>query len=426
MPLNEYPVWIEGLAATPGESGPLPARADVVVVGAGISGLAAARELARRAASVIVIEAQSLGWGASSRNGGMVLSGLKLDAAKLIKRYGRIQAQRMFAASLSAIALVEQIVAEEQIDCSFVRCGHLIVASKAAHQPGLESEAELLEREFGHPTSLVSAADLGTEIGSATFYGGLVDRSSAGMNPARYVAGLAAAARRAGARLFDQCPAQAITRDSSGFVIQTPRGTIRAAQVLIATGGYTGSATPKLQRRVIPIGSYIIATEPLPEALARELVPHGRMIYDTRNFLYYFRLTPDRRMLFGGRASFFPATNTTVRASAAILQRGMVAVFPQLRDTPIAYAWGGNVDFTFDMMPHAGQQDGMGYAIGYAGHGVALATYLGTQLGAALAGSSIENPFEQPLPRAPLGLYTGWPWFLPFAGLWYKLLDWVS
>jgi glycine/D-amino acid oxidase-like deaminating enzyme len=426
MPLNEYPVWAKGVAVLPSEPGPPPEHADVVVIGGGITGLAAARELARRGAAVVLLEARSFGWGASSRNGGMVLSGLKLDAAKLTKTYGHELAQRMFAASLDAITLVEQIVAEEQIDCNFSRCGHLVVASKPAHYRALAAESALLERDFGHSTQLVPAERLAEEIGSTVFYGGLVDPVSAGIQPALYVAGLAKAARRAGAALFDRTIATAIEREPAGFIVETARGPIRTNHVLMASGGYTGPAMPALRRRVIPIGSYIIATKPLPEALAHELSPRGRMIFDTRNFLYYFRITPDRRMLFGGRAGFFPETPSTVRVSADILRRGMIEVYPQLRDTPVEYAWGGNVDFTFDMMPHAGELGGLRYAIGYAGHGVALATYLGTQLGAELAGAAVENPFGQPLPGAPFGLYDGRPWFLPLAGMWYKFLDWVN
>jgi glycine/D-amino acid oxidase-like deaminating enzyme len=429
MSLKEYPVWTEGVAAPSGEQGPPPDRADVVIVGGGISGLAAARELARRTIATVLFESHTLGWGASSRNGGMVLTGLKLDAATLVERYGLDRARQMFNASLEAIALVERIVAEERIDCHFERCGHLVVASKPSHYRALADEVALLERDFGHCTQLIPPERLREEIGSQAFYGGWVDPVSAGVHPARYVAGLTEAAGRAGAQLFGQTPVVSIKRHpkrKGSWLVRTSQGSTEAGHVFVATGGYTGAATPLLRRRVIPIGSYIIATEPLPEALAQEISPRGRMIYDTRNFLYYFRLTPDRRMLFGGRAGFFPETPTTVRASADILRRGMVRIFPQLRDVGIAYAWGGNVDFTFDMMPHAGTVGGLHYAMGYAGHGVALATYFGTQMGAALAGDNIEFPFEQPLPGAPLGLYDGRPWFLPFAGAWYKLLDWLT
>jgi glycine/D-amino acid oxidase-like deaminating enzyme len=428
MHLKETPVWLEGAtfpAIDPAQ--PLTARADVAIVGGGYTGLAAARELARRGASVALLEARTLGWGASSRNGGMVLTGLKLEAEQLVAKYGLETAQRLFAASLKALDCVERIVAEEQIACDFARAGHLLLACKPAHFRAFAREAELLERDFGHTARVIQPGRLRDEIGSDAYAGGLVDEASAGVNPARYVAGLALAAKRAGAQLYQNAPVERIARAGSGWQLITPRGTVRASNVLLASGAYSGPATPALRRKIVPLGSYIIATEPLTESLEREVSPRNRMIFDSKRFLYYFRLTPDRRMLFGGRAGFFPETPATVRESAAILRRGMLQVYPQLRDARIEYAWGGTLDVTFDMMPHAGQLGGLHYAIGYAGHGVALATYLGGLLGACLAGEQVDNPFaELPFPGAPLGLYDGRPWFLPFVGAWYKFLDWVS
>jgi glycine/D-amino acid oxidase-like deaminating enzyme len=427
MPLKETPVWTEGVVfPTTAAALPLPDRADVAIVGGGFTGLSAARALARRGASVALLEERTFGWGASSRNGGMVLTGLKVEAEQLIAKYGRDAARRMFAASLASIDCVEGIVRDEAIDCDFARSGHLLLAYKPAHFRAMIHEAALLKREFGHSTHLVPRGELRGEIGSAAYHGGLADERSAGVNPARYVAGLARAAERAGAGLYDQTPAERIRRKGKEFRITTPRGELRATDVLIATGGYTGKATPALRRKIVPIGSYIIATAPLPQGLAREVSPRDRMMFDTKNFLYYFRLTPDRRMLFGGREGFFPETPATVCQSAEILRRGMLHVYPQLRDIPIEYAWGGTLDFAFDMMPHAGTLGGLHYALGYAGHGVAMATYLGANVAERIAGASNENPFaEIPFPGAPLGLYDGRPWFLPFAGAWYKFLDWV-
>src|SRR5262245_3536577 len=432
--LKETPVWTEGVAfPTTDPAQPLPVRVDVAVIGGGFTGLAAARALARSGASVAALEARSFGWGASSRNGGMVLTGLKVEADQLIACYGRAAARRMFAASLASIDCVEEIIREEAIDCGFARSGHLLLAYKPAHFRAFVHEAALLKREFDHTMRIVPPGELRAEIGSRAYHGGLVDETSAGVNPARYVAGLARAAQRAGAQLFDRTPVERIARDGAGthkghsYVVHTSRGALRAGAVFVATGGYTGPATPALRRRIIPIGSYIIATAPLPESLAREVSPRGRMMFDTKNFLYYFRLTPDHRMLFGGRAGFFPETPATVRQSAEILRRGMLKVYSQLRDTPVEYAWGGTLDFAFDMMPHAGALGGLHYALGYAGHGVAMATYLGAQVAAQIAGAPAENPFAGiSFPTAPLGLYDGRPWFLPFAGAWYKFLDWVS
>lgn len=424
---KEHSVWLEG-TQFPTCSQELPqGSVDVAVIGAGITGLAAARELARRGASVVVLERQSVGWGASSRNGGMVLTGLKLGAAELVEKYGLGRARRLFDASVAAIDCVEQIVREEQLDCCFERCGHLLVAAKPAHMQAIEAEAALLAQEFGHQTTIVEREQLATEIGSPRYYGGLVDPASAAVNPARYVAGLAQAALHAGAQIVEHAPVQRVVRERGDSWLATPQGMVRAKQVFVATGGYCGALTPTLQRKIFPLGSFIIATEPLPPALARELLPQGRMVFDSKHLLFYFRLTPDRRMLFGGRAAFFPESEATVRKSATILRRDMLSVFPQLREARIDYAWGGVLDVSFDLMPHIGQADGMHYAVGYAGHGVAMASYQGTLVARRLAGERLESPFDGlPFPGAPLGLYNGRPWFLPLAAAMYTVRDMVE
>jgi glycine/D-amino acid oxidase-like deaminating enzyme len=431
MALQEHNYWLTTTEFPKSESSPLPERVDVAVIGAGFTGLSAARTLAKCGASVAVLESETIGWGASSRNGGMVLSGMKLGVNQLISMYGRDVTRRMYAASLATIDCVEQIVREENIECDFSRCGHLEVACKQKHFDDYARQAEVIALEFNHQIQVVQKNDLAAEIGSSIYYGGMVDEVSAGANPARYVAGLARAAMKAGAEIFEHAQAQRVDRAAhngeQGWNIRTPRGRLWAREVFVGTSGYTGSVTPALQKKIIPIGSFIITTEILPEALALELSPRNRMIYDSKNYLYYYRLTPDRRMLFGGRAAFFPENDQTVRQSAEILRRGMIEVYPQLRDSKIEYVWGGTLDFAFDIMPHAGQIDGLYYAVGYAGHGVAMAPYQGQKMAELIAGDKPENPFVGiPFPGAPLGLYNGKPWFLPFAGMWYKFLDWVS
>jgi len=410
---------------------PLPEVVDVAVIGAGFTGLSAARSLAKRGAKVAVLDSETVGWGASSRNGGMVLTGLKLGVNKLISMYGRERTQRMYAASLATIDCVEQIVREETIDCDFSRCGHLEVACKQKHFDDYARQAEVIDRDFNHKLRVVQRHELPSEIGSTIYYGGMVDEISAGCNPARYVAGLGRAVVKAGGGIFEHARVQAIERDSRqgelGWKLSTTRGWLWAHEVFVGTSGYTSAVTPTIQKKIIPIGSFIITTEVLPAPLAKELSPRNRMIYDSKNYLYYYRLTPDRRMLFGGRAAFFPENDQTIRRSAEILRRGMIGVYPQLRDARIDYVWGGTLDFAFDIMPHAGQLDGMYYAVGYAGHGVAMATYQGQKIAELMAGDQPDNPFVGiPFPGAPLGLYNGKPWFLPFAGAWYKFLDWVS
>src|SRR5579872_186702 len=430
MAFTQSNYWLSTLTMPSGTAGELRSEVDVAIIGAGFTGLSAARALAKRGISVAVLEANSIGWGASSRNGGMVLTGMKLSVETLAARYGMEATRGMYAASLASIDLVEQIVSDEKIDCHFSRCGHLEVACKQVHFDSYARSVELIEREFGHHLNVIPRTELRVEIGSDIYFGGIVDDVSAGVNPAQYVAGLARSALNAGAAIFENARVLRIAGISrnggSGFEVESSRGKLFAKNVFVGTSGYTSDTTRALQKRIIPIGSFIIATERLPDGIAQELSPRNRMIFDSKHYLYYYRLTPDNRMLFGGRAAFFPETSNTIQRSAEILRRGMVSVYPQLRETKVEYAWGGTLDFCFDTMPHAGQMDGIYYAVGYAGHGVAMATYLGTQIAQQIAGEKFENPYEGiPFPGAPLGLYNGRPWFLPFAGAYYKVLDWV-
>lgn len=358
----------------------------------------------------------------------MVLTGLKIDAATLIARYGLDLARELFKASVESVDSVDQLVRSESIDCQFERRGHLALASKAKHYAGFERSTELLAQKFNHPTRLVPRSALNAELGSSRYCGGLVDEASGGINPAQYVAGLARAARSVGALLRSNARVQGMQRQGASWQISTVRGTVAANEVLVATSGYTSAVTPALRRRVLPIGSYVIATDPLPDALAQELSPTRRMMYDSMHFLHYFRLTADNRLLIGGRARFVPENDRTVRASADELRAGMIAIYPQLRDARIAYAWGGTLDFAFDTMPHVGRIDGYHYALGYAGHGVALATHLGLAMGNAIGTDAVDaNPFSRlPFRGAPPGLAALKDWTLPLIATWYRFLDLVG
>src|SRR3984885_9890135 len=211
MPLREYNYWLTTAEfPNPDASRSLPEIVDVAVIGAGFTGLSAARTLAKRGAKVAVLESETIGWGASSRNGGMVLTGMKLGVNKLISRYGRELTQRMYAASLATIDCVEQIIRDEAIDCDFSRCGHLEVACKQKHFDDYARQAEVIAREFNHQLRVVEKNELKAEIGSAIYYGGMVDEVSAGVNPARYVAGLALAAMRAGAEICEHAGVKTI------------------------------------------------------------------------------------------------------------------------------------------------------------------------------------------------------------------------
>jgi len=453
--VNEYPYWWDTLPAlragsetsdvrsqkselpppggspqspVPSPRSELPERVDVAIVGAGYTGLSAARVLARAGASVLVLEREGIGWGASSRNGGQVLTGLKLDAATIVARFGEARARQLFEAALASVVRVETLIVEEAIDCDYARTGHLQAAWKPAHFDALREEQALLARVFDHRVHLVPQSEQRTEIGTDVYHGVLVDERSGSLNPAKYVHGLAAAAVRSGATIAAGAAVTGVRRQSDRWAVDTPAGRVDAGDVLFATNGYTDCAAPALQRRFVPIGSYIIATEPLEIAQAAALLPRRRMAFDSKHFLYYFRVTADHRLLFGGRAEFHRPDPETTRRAAAILRDGMTAIFPDLSSARIDYSWGGNVAFTRDQMPRAGKLDDMYYAGGYCGHGIAMATYLGEQIARRIAGGPHDpaaHPFfDDRFPAIPL--YAGNPWFLPAVGAYYQVKDWLE
>lgn len=419
-----------GGPASQAETGPppvtganLPRTVDCVIVGGGITGLVAARALRLQGVTVALFEAETLGWGASSRNAGMALTGLKRGLADMIARYGRETAHRLFRASVESVDAIEQLVVEERIDCDFQRHGHLTAAFKPAHYEMLKRKAETLRVELGYETRLVPPADLADELRTSYYHGGLVDEHSAGLDPARYTAGLAAAAARRGALLFERTTVLDLQRSGPEFSVHTSQGALRSGAVLVASNGYTGyhapGLDPWLRRRIVPIGSHILATERLDAALATRLIPRGRMVFDTKNMLFYFRRSPDNRILFGGRATFTP---TSLETTSRILRQGMLAVFPELAQARIEHIWGGRVGFTFDLEPQLGVHDGIHYALGYCGHGVALGTLLGGSVARLIAGLPEDSPFlTLPFPSNPA--YRGRPWFLPLAGAWFRVLD---
>jgi glycine/D-amino acid oxidase-like deaminating enzyme len=419
--LKTVPLWTEQ-APPPPDLGAdaLPAQVDVAIVGGGYTGLSAARQLARLGARAVVLEHNHIGWGASSRNGGMTTTGVKAEPETLYRLYGPRLGRQLWQDSLDAIACVETIVREEGIECHFARCGSFEAAWKPRHFEAMRHSAEWMARELGHQRRVVPRSEMRQEIGTDLYHGGVADELSAGLHPAKYVFGLARAAARAGAALCGRTEVRAIHRAAEGFRLATSAGEVRAKDVLIATNGYTAGLVPEIQRRVVSIGSYIIATEPLPPALQDELSPRRRMFFDSKWFLYYFRLTPDGRMLFGGRSSL--STKLDLRANAPRLREAMVSVFPQLRETPITHSWTGHLGLTFDTLPHLGRVEGMHYALGYSGHGVALATYLGYQSAELLCGRRAASPFlEVKHPAVPF--YWGQAWFLPFLELGFRVLD---
>ncbi|MGW6403628.1 NAD(P)/FAD-dependent oxidoreductase [Streptomyces sp. NPDC055134] len=423
--MKQIPYWIDTAEPFPDRSGkPLPEDADLVVVGAGLTGLSTALHAARKGARVVLVEKDKVGSGASARNGSMCNQGFTIGVGQAVRRYGRDRARELYDAYRKAVDTVEELVSTESIDCDFRRVGRLGVAYRPQHFEHQKTQHRDLERYFGHETRLIGPGDLRTEIGSDAYHGALLDPLSAGLHVGKYVHGMAEAAERAGVQVHERSAATSVRRMPGGdFRVQTVRGPIRAGQVMMATDAYTGKAFPWLRRKQVCVGSFIVVTEPLGETLARELIPRSRLIVDSKNIGHYFRLTPDHRLMFGGRARFAPSDPESDRKSGAVLTREVREVFPQLASTRIEYVWGGSVGFAMDRIPHAGQNDdGVYYSMGYAGHGVQMATYMGRVMAEVMDGHPEASPVRGlPAPRIPL--YNGTAWFLPFAGAYYRTLD---
>jgi len=404
---------------------PLPEQVDVAIVGSGFTGLVAARTLAKGGARVAVLEQGQLGSGASSVNGGQAGGGLKKGPQQLIKKYGRELGEELWRASLEAVHCLEQIIRAEQIECDYAPNGITALAYRPAHYERLARSAEWIARELGYEKKVVPPDQIRTELGSDAYFGAVVDESWGGLHPAKYVYGLARAAARAGVALCEDNQVQRIDRQpgANDFQLTTDRGELKASEVLLATNGYTCSLVPEIRRRVFPVGSYIVTTEPLSPELQQEISPRQRMFWDTKWFLNYFRLTPDGRLAMGGRNNLSP--DLDVVASAKYLRQAILRVFPQLRDIPLTHTWSGRLGLTFDLLPHIGQVEGVYYAFGYSGHGVSIATYLGQEVAQLISGQISRSPFAD-IPHPTYFFYRQNPWFLPLAATYYRVLDRVS
>ncbi len=418
---KEIPYWLDPpLLAKSFTANPLPAKTDVLVIGGGYTGTTAAIRLKQAGVQVTLIDREKLGTTASARNGGMTLTGLSEGLATVEKKLGKEKVSHLFAESLESVNTVERLVAEGSIDCDFHRYGHLEAAFKPSHFESLKQEQERLNSRFNHETHIISPAEIKTEIDSTLYHGALLDPQSAGVHPAKYIAGLITMADQLGVNLHETVTAQTIERRGTGFSIRTNRGTLSADEIIVATNGYTGPLTPWLQRRLVSTESLMIATERLPQDLAKSLIPRGRMIYDTKIFLFYFRLSPDgRRLLFGGRPK---SPRLSTRENAAHMYRDMLRVYPQVEDIGIDHAWSGKLGFTLDRSPHIGRHDNLHYALGYCGHGVALATYLGEKVAEMVQGKQRNTAFAD-LPFKAIPFYSGNPWFRPFVYFYFSLID---
>ncbi|WP_424812990.1 NAD(P)/FAD-dependent oxidoreductase [Roseococcus sp. YIM B11640] len=424
------PYWWEALPDEEWPQAELPARADVVIIGGGLTGLNCAIELGRGGARPVVLDGEKLGYGASTRNGGGVsggntigkgLSGAKGrsggSADELVKA--------MIGDAVEGLNHVEAIVAREKIDCFYERTGRFIGAFTPKHYQGMEGKMAQLNELAMADAHMVPRERQREEMASDYYYGGMVINRTGKIHPALYHWGLMQAAERHGATLVGHTRAGKLTKIADGWRVDTTRGPIEAREVVIATNGYTGDLTPDLKRRMMPIASHIIATEELDPELAASLIPKKRTLADSKRVLCYYRMSPDgKRVLFGGRAKF---TQVSPEVSAPLLHGMMLQRWPQLKGVRVTHAWTGNVAFAFDYLPHMGRTDkGLHYALGCNGSGVGILSYLGAEVGKKILGQANRVPsFDgQDFPTKPL--YFGNPWFLPVVGTWYKFRDWLD
>ena len=393
-------------------------------MGAGYAGLSAALELTALGLDCLVLDANEPGFGASSRNGGMVSGGVNVGKRYMSKPMSADEAAPFMNDAADAFTLIEDLITRENIDCAWTKAGYFLGAWCKSHYDDMAKKVENLNAAAKSDSYLVPQERQREEIGSDYYRGGMVVGRAAHLHPALFFKGLLELCQTRGVKIASNTPVTKLTQSATGWSVETPRGSITAGDVIIATNGYTGDITPQLKRRVVPVGSYIIATEELPPDLAATLSPKNRSFADTRRVLTYYRMSPDgKRLIFGGRAKF---GHTDPVETAPILYQFMTDRYPQLKGVKITHAWTGNVAFTLDEMPHMGKFDNLHYALGCNGSGIAMMTYLGQQTARKVAGKANRVcAFDRPeFPDHPL--YNGSTWFLPIVGRYFRARDWID
>ena len=415
------PYWWERSPRPRLPESPLPARVDVAVVGSGYTGLSAALAVARAGRSTLVLDAGDAGWGCSTRNGGQISTAIKPDYETLARRYGQEAAFAIVREGQNSLAWIGAFIAAEGIDCDFKVPGRFHAAHSPRHYERLARAIAEQPKGLEVPAHAVPRGEQRRELGTDAYHGGVVFEAHACLDPGRFHQGLLDRVLGAGAAVVPHCTVVGIEKDGDGHVLTTGRGRLRAREVVVATNGYTGTASPWQRRRVIPIGSYMIATEPLAKDVMDRAMPSDRIVSDTRRVVYYYRPSPDRtRILFGGRVT---SGETDPLRSGTLLRRDLVRLFPELSETRVSHSWMGFVAYTFDTLAHLGRHEGIHYAMGYCGSGVSMAAYLGTRVGQQVLGLAEGRTALDDLPFQTRPLYSGKPWFLAAPVAFYRCCD---
>jgi len=417
--------WSIAELHNPRPAGNLPKECDVLIVGAGLTGLSAARTIAKAGQSVVCIDAGTPGIGASSRNGGMVGGGHRLSLSDMTIKFGKDLSKRLLQeAHQSSNQFVANVIKESDIDCDYQPCGRFRAFSKDSEFEAEEKSLDELRKAIGLQAHMVNPSDSSSEVNTEIYRGGVVFESHGGLNPAKWTQGLCHTAIDHGAIVLSNTEASTVEKSKDYFKVTTNRGAIKAKQLLMATNGYTKKKVSTLRNRILPIPSFIVATEKLGADTVKSLFPNGRMITETRLKHCYYRPSPDgERIVFGARAGLTEISEAEAQKN---LRNLIAEIFPHLKDVGFSHSWRGNTGFTFNFLPSVGQINGVWHAMGYSGNGNTMAPYLGNKVALQMlgdeAGATAFSETEFPKPW----WYQGHPWFLPAVNLKLKIQDRLS